>query len=35
MEIVKAAQYQAAEVCDALEELAESTDDAQAKIDAE
>lgn len=34
MESVKAVQYQAAEVCNALEELAENNDDAQAKSDA-
>lgn len=35
MESVKAVRYQAAEVCNALEEFAENTDDAQAKSDAE
>ncbi|KAL3888791.1 hypothetical protein ACJMK2_001152 [Sinanodonta woodiana] len=35
MESVKAVRYQAVEVCDALEELAESTDDPQGKSDAE
>jgi len=32
---VKAVRYQAAEVCDTLEELAESTDDAKGKSEAE
>ncbi|XP_055496017.1 uncharacterized protein LOC129699943 [Leucoraja erinacea] len=35
MESVKAVRYQAAEVCNALEEVVENTDDAQAKSDAE
>lgn len=35
MESVKAVRYQAVEVCDALEELAEITDDPQGKSDAE
>ena len=35
MESVKAVWYQAGEICNALEELAENTDDAQAKSDAE
>ncbi|XP_065642774.1 uncharacterized protein LOC136074389 [Hydra vulgaris] len=35
MESVKAVRFQAAEVCDALEELAKSTNDAQGKSEAE
>ena len=35
MDSVKAVRYQATEVCDALEELAECTDDAQGKSEAE
>lgn len=35
MDSVKAVRYHAAEICNALEELAENTDDAQAKSDAE